>query len=504
MRCYPTQTKSSYKNDFQLFFDENVINNQFDQYRDDYLQGFSGGLQKFHDIQLKFRNKTYELHKYILFNRCSKFFLKYDFSIDTIDIEPLVGNQKFSVQIFELLIRYIYTSEISKEFIKNSLKIAGINNEANFLKFLTEFKEVVVEKFGFNELKANFETKNFTRNLKELQINIKDSNERLDTISDFLFKLINQPCASKSETFPSKRKSLKYNRSSYAEFYDCEIVCNNEQSIRCHKCVLIARSDYFRNMLMGSWVESSSEKIQLPIDMDLAQIIIDYLYTDDIQMEFIHSNSSSSSSIKSRNEREIEILFNLYILSDQILVERLKNLCEFKLTNLVNLKNVAEIFEFSNEYEANQLKEFCMEFISCNLVTLIEAKQLDNLDMTLLKELSKFYKSYFPIIDSRIITPYTDGLDPSKIDILPSDLIYDQRFIEGNLNDDDKKKYNLLKELTDKNQSPDSSLSNLDTTQQPINSMDDNSLTNDDMPSKDGTSLKWEKVRKKVKILQWI
>ncbi len=353
-------------------------------------------------------------------------------------------------------------------------------------------------------MKANFETKNFTRNLKELQINIKDSNERLDTISDFLFKLINQQFSSRSDTLPGKRKSLKYNRSSYAEFYDCEIVCNNEQSIRCHKCVLIARSDYFRNMLMGSWVESSSEKIQLPIDMDLAQIIIDYLYTDDIQMEFIHSNSSSSSSIKSRNEREIEILFNLYILSDQILVERLKNLCEFKLTNLVNLKNVAEIFEFSNEYEADQLKEFCMEFISCNLVTLIEAKQLDNRDMALLKELSKFYKSYFPIVDSRIITPYADGLDPSKIDILPSDLIYDQRFIEGNVNDDDKKKYNLLKEITDKNQSPDSSLSNLDTTQQPINSMDGNSLTNDDMPSKDGTSLKWEKVRKKVNILRWI
>lgn len=184
-------------------------------------------------------------------------------------------------------------------------------------------------------------------------------------------------------------------------------------------------------MLLGSWLESSSASIKLPFDFDLMQIIIDYLYTDEIQMDFIHSNTNYTSSLKSKSEKEIEVLFNLYVLSDQLLVERLKNLCEFKLANLVNLKNVAEIFEFSDEFEAAQLKEFCMEFMSNNLVTLIESKLLENVNLNLLTDLSNFYKNYFPLIDSRRITPYSGGLEPEKVELIPFDLIYDQKFVDG-------------------------------------------------------------------------
>lgn len=496
MIFYPKQTKSSFKNDFQLFLQENILNKQFDQSIDDYLQDFPETFQKFYDIEIKSGKQNFELHKFILFNRCPKFFLKFDISVNKIDIEPYLNNQKFGMQIFELLIHYIYTSEIKIDLIRTLIKKTSINNEANFLKLLADFKEIVVEKFGFNELKVNFDPKNYTRIIKELQINLKESSERQEIICDCFFNLLNHAFTNKSDSGnQSKRRCLKFSRNTYAEFYDCEIICNNEQSIRCHKCILIARSEYFRNMFMGSWVESNSAKIQLPIDLDLAQIIIDYLYSDEIQMEWIHSNSSSSTSIKSRNERETEVLFNIFILSDQLLVERLKNLCEFKLTNLVNLKNVAEILEFSNEYEARQLKEFCMEFISCNLVTLIDTKQLENVDINLLKELSKFYKSYFPIVDSRIITPYCDGLDPNKIEILPNDIIFDQRFIDGSLNDEDKKKYCNLKELGGKIQPTASLTSFLDTNQQQVDNIKDELLT---MSSKSQGELKWEKVKKKV------
>jgi hypothetical protein len=216
---------------------------------------------------------------------------------------------------------------------------------------------------------------------------------------DFLHGLLSVSTANSSvNNGKLMQKVLKFQRNSYSELFDCEIILNEDHSIKCHKCLLIARCDYFRHMFTGSWIESKSTVIQLPFDVDLMQILIDYLYTDDIQMEFIHSSPNSGTSLKSKTERELEILFNLYVLSDQLLVTRLKNLCEFKITNLVNLKNVAEIFDFAGHYEANQLKEFCMEFITRNLVTLIEAKQLETLSLNLLKELSGFYREYFHIV----------------------------------------------------------------------------------------------------------
>ncbi|CAF0921075.1 unnamed protein product [Brachionus calyciflorus] len=75
----------------------------------------------------------------------------------------------------------------------------------------------------------------------------------------------------------TKRKVFKFLRESYQEFYYCKIILNNEQSIDCHKCILIARSDFFRNILLGSWIESNSAVINLPFDADLMQIFIYYL-----------------------------------------------------------------------------------------------------------------------------------------------------------------------------------------------------------------------------------
>ena len=142
-------------------------------------------------------------------------------------------------------------------------------------------------------------------------------------------------------------------------------------------------------------------------------------------------------------------------MSDQLLVERLKNLCEFRLSNLVNLKNVVEIFEFSDQYEAKQLKDFSMEFISANLVTLLEAKQLECTSAELLKELSKFYRNYYALVDSRRITPYSSeiGLEPKCIDLIPIELLYDPKFVDGNLDEAilSKKKAYLSQNKNDDN-----------------------------------------------------
>lgn len=476
MRYYPLKQASLFSEDMNLFLNECLQSQQATYFNVE---------PEFHDIELKYRNHVFYCNKYILLFRASKFFLKFDLksTSTSFDFENSLAN-KFTLQCFELLMKYMYTGTFCSGFIRTSLKSAKIHSEATFQKFLSDLKELS-QIFGLTELKSVFDSNAYTKNLKELNINQKSNEERINTMTDFMFKLTSL-----------NKKLIKFNRLSYSDLYDCSIECNNNQSIKCHKCILISRSDYFKNMMMGYWMESKKESIQLPFDADLMQIIIDYFYTDEIQIDFIHNNQSTS--IKSKTEREIEILFNLYVLSDQLLVERLKNLCEFKLSNLVNLKNTVEILDFSNQYEAKQLRDFCMEFIASNLVTIIEAKQLESLNFDLLKELSEFYRNYFQLVGSRRITPYPAeiGLNPKMIDLIPIELLYDHKFVDGNLDDDisNKKKFYAQ----NKNESEDDKLplKEININQQLDTVKQETPVTQSEIESE--FIGKWEKVKKKV------
>ena len=222
------------------------------------------------------------------------------------------------------------------------------------------------------------------------------------------------------------------------------------------------------------------------------------MYLDEIVIDFEGENAIPIDSNKARIEKEVEILFNLFVLSDQILMFRIKNLCEFKLSNLVNLKNCIEIYQFSYNYEAKQLNEFCLEFIVNNLITLIESKYIENLDDEMLYQVSKFYCNYFSSVCSRRITPYNDGVDGSSIDLIPLELLYDQKFIDGTYFEDDanfmkKKLANSVKQENDD-----------------ISNNSNNSVNNEEKleqteviinkKSNDDESFKWEKVKKKVKV----
>ena len=58
------------------------------------------------------------------------------------------------------------------------------------------------------------------------------------------------------------------------------IICDNEEELLAHKCVLVSRSEYFFSMLSSGWSESCCE-LTLPLEVNLVQTVLDYLYTDD-------------------------------------------------------------------------------------------------------------------------------------------------------------------------------------------------------------------------------
>ena len=98
-----------------------------------------------------------------------------------------------------------------------------------------------------------------------------------------------------------------------------------------------------------------------------------------------------------KNKRNIlvslEQFCQILVLSDQLLIERLKQICEFHIANLVTFRDAAELLQFSVTYNAEQLRVFVEQFIGRNMATFLEGRLLDHLDAQILTNLTKSYRS---------------------------------------------------------------------------------------------------------------
>uniref|UniRef100_A0A674JAE2 Inhibitor of Bruton tyrosine kinase n=1 Tax=Terrapene triunguis TaxID=2587831 RepID=A0A674JAE2_9SAUR len=187
--------------------------------------------------------------------------------------------------------------------------------------------------------------------------------------------------------------------------YLCDVTMKSidGKEFPCHKCVLCARLDYFHRMLSSSWIEASCcAALEMPIHSDILQVILDYIYTDE------------APAIK--DSQNVEFICNVLVVADQLLVSRLKEMCEVAITEKLTLKNAAELLEFSATYSAEQLKLSCLQFIGLNMAALLEARTLDVLSDDVLKDLSVSYRKMIPAMVRRVITPYQDGPDISSLE----------------------------------------------------------------------------------------
>ncbi|CAF4625775.1 unnamed protein product, partial [Rotaria sp. Silwood2] len=205
------------------------------------------------------------------------------------------------------------------------------------------------------------------------------------------------------ESIGEIKQRYYYTREALADLHDVTIISEDGKKISCHKCILTSRLDYFRSMFLADWMESqSNSELKMTIPSDLLEIIIDYLYTDNISNKF-----------------NVEQLCQILVLSDQLLIERLKQICEFHIANLVTFRDAVELLQFSATYNAEQLKAFVQQFIGRNMATFLEARLLDNLDNELLNDLTKSYRNLLDCMNYRMITPYNDcpSLDDLLIDL---------------------------------------------------------------------------------------
>ncbi|XP_045429289.1 inhibitor of Bruton tyrosine kinase isoform X9 [Pipistrellus kuhlii] len=201
----------------------------------------------------------------------------------------------------------------------------------------------------------------------------------------------------------------KLNQKKCSFVYDVTMKSVDGKEFPCHKCVLCARLDYFHSMLSSSWIEASNcAALEMPIQSDILKVILDYLYTDE--------------AVLIKESQNVDFICSVLVVADQLLITRLKEICEVALTEKLTLKNAAMLLEFAAMYNAEQLKLSCLQFIVLNMAALLEARSLDVLSVGVLKDLSAFYRKMIPAMDKRVITPYQDGPDISYLELEDGDI----------------------------------------------------------------------------------
>ncbi|XP_066558364.1 inhibitor of Bruton tyrosine kinase [Amia ocellicauda] len=385
-----------------------------------------------HDVTLQVGNRTFPAHKYVLSMR-SDFFRKQFYpesdQVGLPDIlrtdEDAVGCDRFVLEkvqpdMFEHLLQFIYTDtcnilshgyraklpreekkedyldplicslrkidfheglkdksayevyrgcqvngdgEKPKTKAKNSKKGKGASEEVNPVKTL----QGLAKKFGVNGLSARLD-------------GVKFDNGKIN--------VVNKKTGS--------RLRLNQKKCSYL----CDVTLRSEdgKEFPCHKCVLSARLEYFHSMLGSSWIEATScTALEMPIQSEILQVILDYVYTDECPTV--------------KESFSVEFVCNVLVVADQLLIARLKEMCEVAITEKLTLKNAAELLEFASMYNADQLKLSCLQFIVLNMAALLESRALDVLSDEVLLDLSAAYRRMIPAMQKRLITPYPDVPD---------------------------------------------------------------------------------------------
>ncbi|XP_013804423.1 inhibitor of Bruton tyrosine kinase isoform X3 [Apteryx mantelli] len=391
-------------------------------------------MDSIHDVTFQIGTRTYPVHKYILAVRSDffkKLFVSSDSQLDAPDVyrkdEDAVGCDLYVIEkvhpdLFAYLLQFIYTDtcdllthgykpkimhkEKSEEYqdmlISNLNKMSfdeDVNGKSAFEIYRNNQVQVINEKQKSKSKKGKVagEEANLIKMLQSVakKFGLSNLSGRLDGIrlENGKINVVNRKNGNKP----------KLNQKKCSYLCDVTLKSLDGKEFPCHKCVLCARLDYFHSMLSNSWIEASCcSALEMPIHSDILQIIVDYLYTDE--------------AVAVKDSQNVEFICNVLVVADQLLISRLKEICEVAIAEKLTLKNAVELLEFSAMYNAEQLKLSCSQFIGLNMAALLEARTLDVLSDEVVKDLSVYYRKMIPAMVRRVITPYPDGPDISSLD----------------------------------------------------------------------------------------
>lgn len=394
-----------------------------------------------HDVTFQVGNRIFPAHKYILAVHSDffqKLFLSDGTTLDFADIyrkdEDSAGCHLFVVEkvhpdLFEYLLQFIYTDTC--DFLihgftpritlnKKPEEYQGtLNSHSNKMNCHEDNQKSAFEVYRSNQAHTvNEKQKSKSKSSSKGKSSGEDDPVRMLQNVAKKFGFNNLSSRLDGVRFENGKINViekKTDNKSKLNQKKCSFLCDvtmksvDGKEFPCHKCVLCARLEYFHSMLSSSWIEASTcTALEMPIHSDILKVILDYLYTDE--------------AVVIRESQNVDFVCSVLVVADQLLITRLKGICEVALTEKLTLKNAAMVLEFAAMYNAEQLKLSCLQFIGLNMAALLEARSLDVLSDGVLKDLSVFYRKMIPAMDRRVITPYQDGPDISYLEVEDGDI----------------------------------------------------------------------------------
>jgi speckle-type POZ protein len=164
------------------------------------------------------------------------------------------------------------------------------------------------------------------------------------------------------------------------------------ESISAHKSILAARSPIFMAEFFGNMMERSSQCVEIQ-DMHptVFKAMLHYIYTDTVP-ELDNNDSKQPAS----TDDETVMAQHLLVAVDRYGLDRLKTICEERLTLDIGIGTVASTLALAEQHNFSQLKAKCIDFISGgsseNLKAVLETegyRYLEASNPSLLTELLK-------------------------------------------------------------------------------------------------------------------
>ena len=331
------------------------------------------------DIEIELKNKTYKLHKFIISQ--SNFFK----NLLNEEISKIVLDVKIEIEIFDLIIKFMYTGEIKTKDPIHLVKL--IEGSSIFdLEEISKFcYSIIYQKISIenvlpilivsNDLKIksvkdicfNFFLKNKTEFMKKIKVEL--SNE-------LLFELLQvSTFMDVPEKFDlSNIDFLGRNLCSHILklienpiYFDLRIETQNG-IFRTHKLFLSKISKYFDQILTEN---PGIEKIHLEdeIQFETLKYLIEFLYKQDIDILPL----------------TLKELVSIIKMSDILEIPQLLNCSTKNLQSFLSTENALEIMQCCVDYKVEQeLEERCWRIIKSTHVddisSVIIQRQVDQID----------------------------------------------------------------------------------------------------------------------------
>jgi N-acetylneuraminic acid mutarotase len=122
-------------------------------------------------------------------------------------------------------------------------------------------------------------------------------------------------------------------------FADITFVLEESIKIRAHRSILSSRCDVFKSMFLSSMQEGSKDEIEIKdTNAEVFKAIINYIYTDDVEFD------------------DLSMVANILVESNKYNLIRLKKICEWELTKIIDHDNVIDLLHLSDIHDASELR----------------------------------------------------------------------------------------------------------------------------------------------------